>query len=392
MNILIFSVSIGNGHDQVAHTLRNEIIRQDNTSRVQIVNTINFISPLLDKVILDSYMNILKFYPKAWGKIYEKTNRLDPIIDVNDIANRLIASKFRRTTVNFDPNVIICTHSFPAAIISSLKQKRRIGCPLVTVVTDFNIHSSYINDNTDHYVIPHEDLTYVMEDLGVPKEKVLPFGIPIKKEFGEPHNREEILAKLGFEDKKSILVMGGGLGLGGINNIVKSIDNYMEDIQIIAIAGRNNRLETKLKDLSTRNRLEVYGFVNNMHEIMEMSDCIITKPGGVSVSEILSREKPLVIFSPLPGQEYENVEFLLNSGAAVTVSDVKKIPVLIKQILSSEIRKKCFKELSGLVKKPHSAYDIVHFLTERYGADKHIADRIQIGGDFNGFMDHRNAE
>ena len=204
-----------------------------------------------------------------------------------------------------------------------------------------------------------------MEDYGVNKEKILPFGIPIRKDFGEVLDREELLSKLGFENKKIILVMGGGLGLGKIYNIVKAIDGYMENVQIIAIAGRNDRLESTLKNLSTRNRLYVYGFVNNMHELMEMSDCIITKPGGVSTSEILSKEKPLVIFSPLPGQEYENVEFLLNSGAAVTTSDVKKIPILIDQMFSSEVRMKCRKQLVGLLKKPHSAYNIVQFLENK---------------------------
>jgi len=370
MNVLIFSVSIGNGHDQVAHTLRNEFIRQDKSSRVKIINTISYISPILDKVILDSYLNILKFYPKAWGKLYEKTNRLDPIIDINDIANRLITSKLRKTTVSFNPDLIICTHSFPSAIMASLKQKKRVACPLITVVTDFNIHSSYINDRTDYYVIPHEDLTYIMENFGVSKEKVLPFGIPIKKEFAEVNKKDDLIEKLGFENKKSILVMGGGLGLGEINNIVKAIDSYLENVQIIAIAGRNNRLEAKLKKLSTRNKLIVYGFVNNIHELMEVSDCIITKPGGVTTAEILCKEKPLVIFSPLPGQEYENAEFLLNSGAAVTTSDVKKIPVLIDQIFNSEVRKKCFKEMTGVLKKPHAAYNIVHFLEDKYGSHK----------------------
>lgn len=370
MNVLIFSVSIGNGHDQVAHTLRNEFIRQDKCSRVKIINTISYISPILDKVILDGYLNILKFYPKAWGKLYEKTNRLDPIIDINDIANRLITGKLRKTTVTFDPDIIICTHSFPSAIMSSLKQKKRVDTPLISVITDFNIHSSYINEATDYYVIPHEDLTYIMENFGVSKEKVLPFGIPIKKEFAEVHKREELIEKLGFEDKKSILVMGGGLGLGEINNIVKAIDGYLENVQIIAIAGRNNRLEAKLKSLSTRNRLVVYGFVNNIHELMEVSDCIITKPGGVTTAEILCREKPLVIFSPLPGQEYENAEFLLNSGAAMTTSDVKKIPVLIDQIFNSEVRMKCFKSMTGVLKKPHATYNIVHFLSDKYGSHK----------------------
>ncbi|MHB1392953.1 MAG: MGDG synthase family glycosyltransferase [Clostridia bacterium] len=370
MNALIFSVSIGNGHDQVAHTLRNEFLRQNNSSRVKIINTISYISPILDKVILDGYLNVLKFYPKAWGKLYEKTNKLDPMIDINDIANRLMTSKLRKTTVNFDPDVIICTHSFPSAIISSLKRRKKLDCPLISVITDFNIHSSYINEGTDYYIIPHEDLTYIMENFGVSKEKVLPFGIPIKKEFAEVHKREDLLQKLAFENKKSILVMGGGLGLGEINNIVKAIDNYMENVQIIAIAGRNQRLEGKLKNLATRNKLIVYGFVNNIHELMELSDCIITKPGGVSTAEILSKEKPLVIFSPLPGQEYENAEFLLNSGAAVATSDVKKIPVLIDQIFNSEVRVKCFREMTGILKKPHSTYNIVHFLEDKYESNR----------------------
>ncbi len=292
------------------------------------------------------------------------------MIDINDIANRLMTSKLRKTIVNFDPDVIICTHSFPSAIISSLKRRKKMDCPLISVITDFNIHSSYINEGTDYYVIPHEDLTYIMENFGVSKEKVLPYGIPIKKEFAEVHKREELIEKLEFENKKSILVMGGGLGLGEINNIVKGIDDYMENVQIIAIAGRNHRLEGKLKSLATRNKLIVYGFVNNIHELMELSDCIITKPGGVSTAEILSREKPLVIFSPLPGQEYENAEFLLNSGAAVATSDVKKIPVLVDQIFNSEVRMKCLREMTSILKKPHSTYNIVHFLADKYESNR----------------------
>jgi processive 1,2-diacylglycerol beta-glucosyltransferase len=365
MNVLIFSVSIGNGHDQAAHTLRNEFIRYDNSSRVKVINTINFISPILDKVILDSYLNILKVYPKAWGKIYQKTNKLDPMIDVNDIANRLITGKLKSTTINFKPDVIICTHSFPSAIISKLKQKNKVTCPLVSVVTDFNIHSSYINEATDYYIIPHEDLTYIMDEFGVDSGKILPFGIPVRSEFSEVLSDSNITDKLGLDNKSTILVMGGGLGLGQISDIVKAIDSYMTDVQIIAVAGRNNRLEARLKNLNTRNKLIVYGFINNIYELMEIADCIVTKPGGVTTAEILCKQKPLIIFSPLPGQEYENAEFLLNSGAAVTTSEVNKIPVLIKSILNSPTRIRCLKDMMGILKKPYATTNIVKFLAKK---------------------------
>ncbi|MDF2840042.1 MAG: Monogalactosyldiacylglycerol synthase [Clostridia bacterium] len=366
MNILIFSVSIGNGHDQVAHTLSNEFMRCDSKNKVKIINTIKFISPILDKVILDSYLNILKFYPRAWGKLYEKTNKLDPIIDINDITNRLMTSKLHKSINSFVPDAIICTHSFPSSIISNLKQKKIPETPLITVITDYNIHTSYVNDHTDYYVIPHENLSYVMEHYGVSRNKILPFGIPIRREFEQHVSLTDVQQKYQLDQKKTVLVMGGGLGLGEIYNIVLELDNNLEDAQIIAIAGRNNRLEQKLKSMATKNKLVVLGFVSNIHELMEAADCIVTKPGGVTTAEVLCKQKPLVIFSPLPGQEYENAEFLLNSGVAVATSDVKKIPILINQMLNFDIRMKSIKEITGYLKKPNAAAETVQFILDKY--------------------------
>lgn len=368
LNILIFSVSIGNGHDQVAHTIRNEFLSADSSNSVKIINTISLISPLLDKVILDSYLNILKFYPKAWGKIYEKTNKLDPIIDINEITNKLLSTVwFKKPTLKFEPDIIFCTHSFPASIISNLKEKKLINCPIITIITDYNIHSSYINDYTDYYVIPHENLIYAMEDFGVSPQKVLPLGIPIKKEFSFYMERNKLIEKLNLMNSQTILVMGGGLGLGSINRIVKELDRKLENVQIIAVAGRNERLEVKLKNMNTKNHLVVYGFVNNMHELIEISDVVITKPGGVTAAEVLSREKPLIMFAPIPGQESDNAEFLLNNGVAATTSDIAKIPPLINQILKYQVRIESIKKLSAYLKKPNSAVDIVNFVTQKYG-------------------------
>lgn len=366
LNILIFSVSIGNGHDQVAHTIKDAFIAANPSNKVKIINTISLISPLLDKVILDSYLNILKFYPRAWGKIYEKTNKLDPIIDINDITNKITSSRLKKPTLNFEPDIIFCTHSFPASIITNLKEKRIINCPLITIVTDYNIHSTYINDYTDYYVIHHESLMPNMEAFGVQKEKILPFGIPIKMDFSTPLDKKQILYNLGLKNKKNILVMGGGLGLGAINGIVNELDKKLKDIQIIAIAGRNERLEAKLKNLRTANDLKVYGFINNVHELMEISDCIITKPGGVTCAEILAKQKPLIIFSPLPGQESDNAEFLLNYGVAVTASGIRKIPLLINQILNLEVKINSMKEISSYLKKPNATLDLINFVTKKY--------------------------
>ncbi len=366
MNILIFSVSIGNGHDQVAHTLKDAFNRNDPSNNIRIVNTISLISPLLDKVILDSYLNILKLYPKAWGKIYEKTNKLDPIIDINDITNKLTRGRFKKSIFNFKPDAIICTHSFPASIIASLKEKHFVTCPLITIITDYNIHSTYINDFTDYYIIAHESLTHSIMAYGVKEEKILPFGIPIKPEFSEALNHEEIVDKLELKNKKTFLVMGGGLGLGSIIRIVKELDVVLNDVQIIAVAGRNEKLELSLRSIKSLNDLIIYGFIPNMHEVMEVSDFIISKPGGVTCAELLAKEKPLIIFSPLPGQESDNADFLLNYGVAVRASNINKIPYLINNILSLDVKLNCMKTISSFLKKPNSTTEIVDFIIKTY--------------------------
>lgn len=179
-------------------------------------------------------------------------------------------------------------------------------------------------------------------------------------------NREQILNSLGLQNKRTILVMGGGLGLGAINGIVNELDKKLENIQIIAIAGRNEKLEAKLKNLHTVNDLRVYGFINNVHELMEISDCVISKPGGVTCAEILAKQKPLIIFSPLPGQESDNAEFLLNYGVAVTASGITKIPPLVNQMLNFEVKIKSMKKISSYLKKPNATLDLISFVTKTF--------------------------
>lgn len=366
MNVLIFYVSIGNGHNQVAHTLKNSFITANSNNIVKVINILNLINPILDKFILDSYLKILRFYPKAWGKIYNKTNRLHPIVDINDITNKIISSKLKKFILDFHPDVIFCTHSFSSSIIAGLKEKKAVDSPLITLITDYNIHSSYINDYTDYYVIAHENLIPCIELHGVKSNQILPFGIPIKPDFSIKLNKKDILDKLSIKDKTTILVMGGGLGLGSIFRIVNELDNSYRNIQILVITGHNYALYKKLKSIKTVNELKIFGFIPNVHELMEICDCIITKPGGVTCAEIFSKSKPLIIYSPFPGQESDNTSYLLNYGVAVIAHDVKAISHLINMVLNAEMKKESIKKFSAYLYKPNAVADLVKFTTKKY--------------------------
>ncbi len=366
MNILLFSVSIGHGHDQVAHTISQEFLSSVPNCRVKVKNTLKMLNPILDKVLLESYMNIIKFYPKAWGALYDRTNTKESFIDINDISSTLFKGKLKKEIESFKPSVIICTHPFPTAIMASLKSKNKIDIPIVSVITDFNVHISYLNDFVDHYIIASENLKYDLIEYGIKEDRILPLGIPIRSIFNLPIDRQEVCDRLGLINKRTILVMGGGLGLGQISKVVLKMDEILENIQIIAVAGRNAKLEKTLKNLNLKNDFKVYGFVNNIHELMEISDCIISKPGGVTSAEILAKQKPLIIFSPLPGHEFENTEFLMNSGTALSTENIDKIPHLVKQLLNSEKRVLCIKEMAIEIAKPFATQSLKEMLLSKY--------------------------
>lgn len=366
MNILIFTVSFGVGHNQVAHTLKNSFKESNSTNVVKVVNIINLINPILDKVMLDSYLKILKLYPKAWGKIYRKTNKIHPIIDINDIINKLTSGRLKKSILDFSPDVIFSTHSFPSSIIAGLKKKKIIASPLITIITDFNIHSSYINDYTDYYIIAHENLIPLMKSFKVGKNKILPFGIPIKADFSIRQNKNDILNKLSIKDKTTILVMGGGLGLGEIFRIVNKLDSSLKDIQILVISGYNYSLKINLNRYKAINDLKIFGFIQNVYELMEISDYIITKPGGVTCAEILTKSKPLIIYTPFPGQESDNTDYLINYGVAVISHDINTIPYLINTVLNLEMKRETIAKNSSYLQKPNATADLVNFITKTY--------------------------
>jgi len=366
MNVLIFSVSIGNGHDQVAHTLSQEFLQKVPSCRVKVKNTLKLLNPLLDKVLLESYMNIIRFYPKAWGALYDRSNSKESLIDINDISSTLFKGRLKKEIDEFKPSVIICTHPFPSAIMANLKSKGKITTPIVTIVTDYNVHISYLNENVDHFVIASEYLSNELIEFGIAPTRILPFGIPIRKEFSMKCDGDEIRQRLKLSSKKTILVMGGGLGLGEISKVVTKTDAMLEDIQIIAVAGKNPKLEKKLRALKLKNDFKVYGFASNIHELMEISDCVISKPGGITSAEILAKKKPLIIFSPLPGQEFENTEFLMNSGTALNTDNLNRIPILVKQLFTSKKRLNCIQEMAEEVARPNAANEVVDYLVKLY--------------------------
>lgn len=363
MNVLFFTVSAGEGHNQVARTVAEKLKSQDQSHHVEIIDTFNYMHPHLHKIIFEAYIRSIKYLPALYGFIYRRAEYTDSsITDVSEFLNKvLLSKKILKLIDDFKPDVIVCTHPFPAEALSVLKRKGKINIPMVSILTDYTIHPSWINKEVDYYILPSDVFVHEFQYWQIPSHKGRFFGIPIDEKFKLKLDREQLCEKFGISNSFTALIMGGGLGLGNITETLNYLFTYNVDIQIIAIAGKNEELFRYLS-LINRNNLKVFGYVNNIDEFMSVSDLIITKPGGITVTEALVKELPIIISWNLPGQEERNTEFILNNGIGMVATSPNSLISCINLLKEDKARYDITQQSMSHLRKPNATKDIVEFL------------------------------
>lgn len=349
---LIFSVSIGSGHDSVANAIGQALLEEAPGSEVKVVDTFQYINSVLNKVVVGSYMETLKFTPKVWGYLYDQAQEGERLVDLGQLLSKVLSPKLEQLLKEINPDVILTTHAFPTGMLSILKTRGSIKIPLASAVTDYHVHSFWIHQGVDMYFLPAPDLAYPLIEAGIPKERIRPVGIPIRSQFRQLTDPCLAKKRLGLEGSPVILVMGGGLGLGRIELIARELLSETA-FQIVVVAGKNKRLQDNLNCVRDP-RLKVYGFVDSMAEVITAADLIISKPGGVTTAEILALKKPLIIYSSLPGQEDRNSDYLLNKGVAVKVRKIENLIPEIKSLWENSLRLKHMREMAELLGAPYS--------------------------------------
>lgn len=366
MNILFLAVSAGGGHLQAAEAIKEYMEENYSESKSRIIDAYKYISPIIDKVVIGGYLKTLKNSPKLWGKLYEMAEKDENVNDLSKTLNKILSFKIKRLVRELNPDVIVCTHPFPLQMACNLKRKGQIKVPIVNIITDYATHTFWVNECVDAYVVANENLVGEMEDRGVSKEIIYPLGIPIRNKFLTKKDRNEILNKYRLEDKKTFLLMGGSLGLGEIKKLFLILLKSPHNFQLVIVCGKNVKLKKQLeriyfKSMSSKRAL-IIGFTEKIDELMAISDLIITKPGGLTITESLTMKLPIAIISPIPGQEEKNATFLLNSGVGIRVTDVKDIERTLYQLLGNPLRLRQVKEMSEYLSKPNSTKDIVNLL------------------------------
>ncbi|KJS83016.1 MAG: hypothetical protein JM58_13435 [Peptococcaceae bacterium BICA1-8] len=355
LKVLIFSVSIGSGHDCVANALAQKIKEKSPDSQVLIVDTFKYINSILNRVVVGSYMETIKFTPKVWGYLYDQAEDGERLVDMGQILSKLLSPKLDHLLVDFRPDILICTHAFPVGIMSVLKDKKKFRQPLVACITDFTVHSFWVQPLVDIFVIPSDDLVYPFLEENTNLEKVKPFGIPIRPQFLNKLDQSQVRARLGLSQQlQTVLVMGGGLGLGKIEKVVYNLLDESE-LQILVVTGSNEKLKKNLEGLKRNDRLHVYGFIDNVAELMAAADIIVTKPGGITCAEALAMELPMAIVSPLPGQEDRNTDYFINKGVAIKVRKEEHLVRELTFLCGNQLRLRHMKEMAAYLKKPDAA-------------------------------------
>ena len=364
MDVLFLSVSAGGGHLKAAEAIKEKIEQVYPGSRTMIVDVFRHLNPVVDKLIIGSYLSTLKKTPNIYGKLYEISEAGDNISDLSNTVNKLLSFKIKKLINEFAPSIIVCTHPFPLQMVATLKSRGKISTPSVAVVTDYVAHPLWFHNCADAYVVAHQHIKYDMIERGVPEEIIYPYGIPVCSDFLYRRNRKDLLTEFGLQDKLTALIMGGSLGFGEIKNTFLSMLNSKKDLQIIVITGKNVKLKRQLEIYAQHKdkKVVLLSYTTRIPDLMDVADFIITKPGGMTVSEALVKELPMFIISPIPGQEERNALFLVNNGAAARIMDNGRTDSILSQIIDNPLRVRHMKEMSRYLARPNAAMDITGLL------------------------------
>jgi processive 1,2-diacylglycerol beta-glucosyltransferase len=367
--LLFLHATTGAGHARAAEALAAACTALELPSRV--IDTLDCTSKPFRRVYAKTYIDLVKKMPTLWGFLYDKYDTKH--FDSKSQKFRLLLSKlntrnFWRTINDIDPAAIVCTHFLPLELLSDLKRKEKFNLPLVAVVTDISPHSFWVFPHVDRYYVASANSQRELLQKGIPSERIQTTGIPIDPAFAASRPATKARAALGLPEKPTVLLMSGGFGLGPVAAILRSFADHTTDCSLVVVAGKNAELKEQCEKIAATLSVDVrvFGFVNFIHDLLDAADFVVTKPGGLTLSEILAKGKPMMLVAPIPGQEQRNCEYLLERGAATRLYDFADAAYYIDQLLCDPARLRAMSLAAQHIAYPHAAFEIVRDVEARY--------------------------
>lgn len=376
MKAIIITTPLGNGHNAVAQAI-SSCLTERNVENI-ILDLYENIQPLLKDIISKGFylsMKSITLMKDFASDIYDLNQKRDMTSEysISHVKNIMLASKLNKVIDEYNPDLIICTQVYAAQVVDVLKERGKVTATAVGIITDFTVQAYWEDvEHFEYIVVGSELLNYQLKKRNIQPGRVLPFGIPIDGKFSFNRTKKAACSLLGINaNSKNVLIMGGGMGFGNIDKYIEEIDKSDLDLQMLVVCGNNKSLYKKLQAKSTQKKMIVLGYVDNVEILMDASDCILSKPGGITTAETLAKGLPMIMIDQLPGVEDRNVEFLLNNGAALFVTKTFSIDEALHVLLESSQRQRTIKAAIKNLAKPDSTKHLCDFLIEKMSRQHH---------------------
>jgi processive 1,2-diacylglycerol beta-glucosyltransferase len=375
---LVLHASVGSGHRSAANALARAFERQPD-SEVRVIDALDYASPILRAAYSRAYLELSQRAPIVWQMFYESTDNSEaewvPIRDqLRGLMAELAVTKLKDMIRQYAPAAIVCTHFLPAELLMRLKVEGALRVPTYTVITDHAVHSQWLTPGVDGYFVASEFPRKLMIDRGVPPAIVHVTGIPVNPEIAQPKDAQAMRAQYDLPGAGPVLsLFGGGLAPKRVRRIVVGLLELPASGILLVVAGRNAELPAALHGLGDgpQMRLRVLSQIDYVDDLVAASDLAITKAGGLIVSEVLARGRPLVVIDPIPGQEEWNADYLVSRGAGLQLRVVEWVPWTVEQLLADPQRLARLRQRAAKAGRPNAARDIAEHVARELRTGKH---------------------
>ncbi|MDP2942788.1 MAG: glycosyltransferase [Candidatus Omnitrophota bacterium] len=364
MKIFIVHAPAGAGHKKAAEAIKDAFDRAKTNHDVRVINSLDYTNALFSRSYPWGYNFLVSKAPLLWSFFFYLTDfKLFQFFmrPVRRLTNFINCVGFYRFIIRERPDCVISTHFLSTDIVSNLKALKLYEGKHITCVTDYGVHAFWIAKHVDNYVVASEYSKKELIAKGIVAENIRILGIPVQHKFTEKMEREAAIRKLGLKEGLfNILIIGGGLGVGPIPALVKVISGCACPFQLVVVCGNNKELVDELQGLAAGAKMpvKVYGFVENVNEFMDASDVMISKPGGLSLSEALVKGLPVLVSSYIAGHEEKNLRFLEKNNVGIGLKRVEEAPQRLQTLYASKDLLNSMKERAKQLGKPSAADDI----------------------------------
>ncbi|MBP1995868.1 MGDG synthase family glycosyltransferase [Paenibacillus eucommiae] len=366
--ILLLSGALGDGHKQAARAILEASKLYRPEVEVEEIDFMEWTHPHLHSVGKYCYTQWMKKFPSVYGYLFQKTRDDNSLSNLFKKMKSFSLSRMLKLLQEVQPTVVVSTFPSAAAAMSILKAHGLTEVPTVTVITDHTDHSYWIHPYTDQYIVGSEPVRQALLRRSITDAQISVTGIPIRLSYNQSFDCNRLRDRYSLDRSlPTVLVMGGGLGMIDKEFIalLKS-EELPASVQFIIVCGRNLKLQQQLAEelRYVRHHILITGFVDHVHEFMALSDLIITKPGGLTTSEALALELPMLLFKPLPGQEKDNAAYLVKIGAALEAASVGELKDMLTAVLADSNLLRAMKQKASKFTLKSSSLSALHTILE----------------------------